>query len=70
MGVHDRAAEEEGGTGTSGGNGACIPSCLRVLNPNIIPPKLFRSYEMHDHLQHKLVDPDRLVAIAEKSITA
>ena len=29
-----------------------------------------RSYEMHDHLQHKLVDPDRLVAIAEKSLNA
>lgn len=29
-----------------------------------------RSYEMHDHLQHKLVDPDRLVAIAEKSLRA
>lgn len=28
------------------------------------------SYEVHDHLQQKLLDPDRLVAIAEKSLLA
>lgn len=45
--------------------------------PPLLPPGLtvkvigrqwYWSYEMHDHLQQKLVDPDRLAAIAEKSI--
>lgn len=40
------------------------------LTVKIIGRQWYWSYEMHDHLQHKLVDPDRLVAIAEKSLRA
>mmetsp|Transcript_17979 Transcript_17979/g.38661 ORF Transcript_17979/g.38661 Transcript_17979/m.38661 type:complete len:285 (+) Transcript_17979:118-972(+) len=40
------------------------------LTVKIIGRQWYWSYEMHDHLQHKLVDPDRLVAIAEKSLKA
>jgi len=39
------------------------------LTVKVIGRQWYWSYEMHDHLQHKLVDPDRLVAIAEKSLT-
>ncbi len=39
------------------------------LTVKIIGRQWYWSYEMHDHLQHKLLDPDRLVAIAEKSVT-
>jgi hypothetical protein len=38
------------------------------LTVKIIGRQWYWSYEMHDHLQHKLLDPDRLVAIAEKSL--
>lgn len=40
------------------------------LTVKVIGRQWYWSYEMHDHLQHKLVDPDRLVAIAEKSLRA
>jgi len=38
------------------------------LTVKIIGRQWYWSYEMNDHLQHKLVNPDKLVAIAEKSI--
>mmetsp|Transcript_39719 Transcript_39719/g.118194 ORF Transcript_39719/g.118194 Transcript_39719/m.118194 type:complete len:282 (+) Transcript_39719:100-945(+) len=38
------------------------------LTVKVIGRQWYWSYEMHDHLQHKLVDPDRLVALAEKTI--
>ncbi len=37
------------------------------LTVKVIGRQWYWSYEMHDHLQQKLLDPDRLVAIAEKS---
>ncbi|GLI59432.1 hypothetical protein VaNZ11_001316 [Volvox africanus] len=37
------------------------------LTVKIIGRQWYWSYEMHDHLQHKLLDPDRLVGIAEKA---
>lgn len=40
------------------------------LTVKVIGRQWYWSYEMHDHLQHKLIDPDRLVAIAEKSLKA
>lgn len=40
------------------------------LTVKVIGRQWYWSYEMHDHLQHKLVDPDRLVSIAEKSLRA
>nr|AAK30365.1 cytochrome c oxidase subunit II [Polytomella sp. Pringsheim 198.80]AAK32115.1 cytochrome c oxidase subunit II [Polytomella sp. Pringsheim 198.80] len=39
------------------------------LTVKVIGRQWYWSYEMHDHLQHKLLDADRLVAIAEKTIT-
>ncbi|KAG2498358.1 hypothetical protein HYH03_003617 [Edaphochlamys debaryana] len=36
------------------------------LTVKIIGRQWYWSYEMHDHLQHKLMDPDRVAAIAEK----
>lgn len=38
------------------------------LTVKIIGRQWYWSYECHDHLQHKLVDPDRLVSIAEKAL--
>lgn len=38
------------------------------LTVKVIGRQWYWSYEMHDHLQHKLLDPDRLVALAEKSV--
>ncbi len=38
------------------------------LTVKVIGRQWYWSYEMHDHLQQKLVDPERLAAIAEKSI--
>lgn len=38
------------------------------LTVKIIGRQWYWSYEMHDHLQHKLLDPDRLVSIAEKAL--
>lgn len=38
------------------------------LTVKVIGRQWYWSYEMHDHLQQKLLDPDRLVAIAEKSV--
>ncbi|PNW84680.1 hypothetical protein CHLRE_03g154350v5 [Chlamydomonas reinhardtii] len=38
------------------------------LTVKIIGRQWYWSYEMHDHLQHKLLDPDRLVGIAEKAL--
>jgi hypothetical protein len=38
------------------------------LTVKVIGRQWYWSYEMHDHLQHRLVDPDRLVAIAAKSV--
>jgi len=38
------------------------------LTVKVIGRQWYWSYEMHDHLQHKLVDPDRLVSIAQKSM--
>eukprot|EP00798_Chlamydomonas_sp_ICE-L_P028466 gene28466-31613_t len=40
------------------------------LTVKIIGRQWYWSYEMHDHLQHKLVDPEKLVSIAEKAIRA
>ncbi|GFR41903.1 hypothetical protein Agub_g2693 [Astrephomene gubernaculifera] len=37
------------------------------LTVKIIGRQWYWSYEMHDHLQHKLLDPERLVGIAEKA---
>ncbi|KXZ48628.1 hypothetical protein GPECTOR_26g531 [Gonium pectorale] len=39
------------------------------LTVKIIGRQWYWSYEMHDHLQHKLLDPDRLVGIAEKALS-
>lgn len=38
------------------------------LTVKVIGRQWYWSYEMHDHLQQKLLDPDRLVALAEKSV--
>uniref|UniRef100_A0A7S3R0X4 Cytochrome c oxidase polypeptide II n=1 Tax=Dunaliella tertiolecta TaxID=3047 RepID=A0A7S3R0X4_DUNTE len=38
------------------------------LTVKVIGRQWYWSYEMHDHLQQKLVDPERLAAIAEKAI--
>lgn len=38
------------------------------LTIKVIGRQWYWSYEMHDHLQHKLADPDRLLAIAEKGL--
>jgi len=38
------------------------------LTVKVIGRQWYWSYEMHDHLQQKLLDPERLVAIAEKSV--
>lgn len=39
------------------------------LTVKVIGRQWYWSYEMHDHLQHKLLDPDKLVSIAEKALT-
>lgn len=38
------------------------------LTVKIIGRQWYWSYEMHDHLQHKLLDPDRLVDIAARTL--
>lgn len=38
------------------------------LTVKVIGRQWYWSYEMHDHLQHKLMDPERLVAIAERTL--
>lgn len=38
------------------------------LTVKVIGRQWYWSYEMHDHLQHKLADPDRLLSIAEKGL--
>mmetsp|Transcript_17396 Transcript_17396/g.29840 ORF Transcript_17396/g.29840 Transcript_17396/m.29840 type:complete len:280 (-) Transcript_17396:160-999(-) len=38
------------------------------LTVKVIGRQWYWSYEMHDHLQQKLLDPERLLAIAEKSV--
>jgi heme/copper-type cytochrome/quinol oxidase subunit 2 len=38
------------------------------LTVKVIGRQWYWSYEMHDHLQQKLLDPERLVALAEKSV--
>ncbi len=43
------------------------PACAG-LTVKIVGRQWYWSYEMHDHLQHKLLDPDRLVSIAEKAL--
>jgi heme/copper-type cytochrome/quinol oxidase subunit 2 len=43
-------------------------AALAGLTVKVIGRQWYWSYEMHDHLQQKLLDPDRLVAIAEKSV--
>lgn len=40
------------------------------LTVKVIGRQWYWSYEMHDHLQQKLLDPDRLVSIAEKAVIA
>lgn len=40
------------------------------LTVKVIGRQWYWSYEMHDHLQQKLLDPDRLVSIAEKAVVA
>mmetsp|Transcript_27960 Transcript_27960/g.71300 ORF Transcript_27960/g.71300 Transcript_27960/m.71300 type:complete len:281 (-) Transcript_27960:228-1070(-) len=40
------------------------------LTVKVIGRQWYWSYEMHDHLQQKLLDPDRLVSIAEKAVKA
>ena len=38
------------------------------LTVKVIGRQWYWSYEMHDHLQQRLVDPDRLVSLAEKAL--
>jgi heme/copper-type cytochrome/quinol oxidase subunit 2 len=46
----------------------CVLRVFPGLTVKVIGRQWYWSYEMHDHLQQKLLDPDRLVAIAEKSV--